>query len=140
MVGGYEHVFVFAPSGSGKTNALVVPNLLQWNGSCIVQDFKLTLFNLTSKFRQIHGQQCFVWNPATRDGMTHAYNPLDFVSKDKILRIDDLQKIAHILIPDKPNQDPIWTAQPRTLFVALCLYFLDTEDRPKTIGEVVAYH
>lgn len=125
-VNGFEHVFVFAPSGSGKSTALVIPNLLTWNGSCITMDVKLSLFQLTSKFRAQHGQQCFLWNPGTRDGHTHAYNPFDFVSQDKALRIDDLQKLAHIFIPDNPKQDPIWTAQPRVLFIALALYLLDT--------------
>ena len=135
-IDGFEHVFVFAPSGSGKSTALVIPNLLTWDGSCIVQDVKLTLFQLTSRYRASHGQDCYVWNPGTRDGYTHCYNPLDWVNPDPILRIDDLQKIAHSFIPDHPKQDPIWTTQPRMLFVALALYLLDTKDCPKTLGEL----
>lgn len=134
-VGGFEHVFVFAPTGSGKSASIVIPNLFEWNGSCIIQDVKLSLFELTSGFRQKYGQACFVWNPGAHDCRTHCYNPLDFVNEDHLLRIDDLQKIAHILIPDNSDK-PIWSAQPRNLFVALALYLIDTDDRPTTIGEI----
>ncbi len=137
-VGGYEHVFVFWPSGSGKTNALAIPNLLNWHGSCIVNDVKLTLFEKTAGFRASCGQKCFVWNPAATDGRTHCYNPLDSVSRDKSKRIDGLQKIANIFIPDSQTQrEPIWTAIPRSLFVALALYLMDTPALPCTIGEIV---
>ena len=137
-VSGFEHVFVFAPSGSGKTNALVTPNLFAWEGSCIVQDIKLSLFKITSGYReQVLKQKCFIWNPGSRHRQTHAYNPIDAISRDPFLRTDDLQKIANILIPDNPKQDPIWTAQPRQLFVAILLYLLDTPSRPATLGEMV---
>ncbi len=136
-VSGYEHVFVFSPSGSGKTTSLVIPNLLNWDGSCVVTDVKMTLFETTALFRQKHGQQCFLWNPGTRDGKTHAYNPLDWISQDKALRIDDLQKIALTFIPDKPNTDPIWTAEPRVLFVALALYLIDTPSENASIGAII---
>jgi len=136
-VGGYEHVFVFSPSGSGKTTSLVIPNLLNWDGSCVVTDVKMTLFETTAFFRQSHGQQCFLWNPGTRDGKTHVYNPLDWISKDKALRIDDLQKLALTFIPDKPNTDPIWTAEPRVLFVALALYLLDVPGEKASIGAII---
>ena len=136
-VSGFEHIFVFAPSGSGKSTSLVIPNLLNWNGSCVTLDVKMTLFQLTAKFRQKHGHQCFLWNPGTRDGNTHAYNPLDWISSDKALRIDDLQKIANILIPDNPKIDPIWVVQPRLLFVAITLYLLDTQESEVSIGSII---
>ena len=138
MSGGYEHIFIFWPSGSGKTNSLAIPNLLNWPGSCIVNDVKLSLFGITSKYRQKHGQQCYVWNPVALDCKTHRYNPLDVVSRDKLFRIDGLQKIANTFIPQTSAQkEPIWTAIPQALFVALGLYLMDTPERPCTIGEMV---
>ena len=42
---GYEHVTVFAPTGTGKTTGITVPNLLDWHESCVVSDIKLQLLN-----------------------------------------------------------------------------------------------
>ncbi len=136
-VDGFEHVFVFAPSGSGKTESIAMSTLFTDDSSMVVQDPKGTLKDKTSAYRQKHGHACFVWALGARDRKSHAYNPMDFVSKDKILRIDDLQKIATIFIPDNPKIDPIWTTQPRELFVAIALYLLDTTNKVKTIGEMV---
>ena len=82
--------------------------------------------------RERYAQACFLWHPAAQDGKTHHYNPLSLIHRDKLLRIDQIQKIAHIFIPNNPKQDPIWTVQPRVLFVALILFLLDTPERPCT--------
>lgn len=37
MLDGYEHVILFAPTGTGKTTSITIPNLLQWHESCIVK-------------------------------------------------------------------------------------------------------
>lgn len=137
ILDGFEHVILFAPTGTGKTTALTIPNLLFWEGSCIASDIKLTLFEHTSKYRQQMGHQVFLWNPGSPDGLTHCYNPLDVISDNPYTRIDEIQKIAAIFIPDNPKSEPIWQAQSRFLFVALVLYILDTPHLPKTIGEVV---
>lgn len=135
--GGFEHVFVFAPSGSGKTESIAMSNLLAEDSSMVVQDPKGTLKDRTSAYRQKHGHACYVWALGGRDRKSHAFNPIDFVSRDLILRIDDLQKMANIFIPDDPKIDKIWTTQPRELFVAILLYLLDTPNKVKTLGEMV---
>lgn len=136
-MGGHEHVIVFAPSGSGKTRGISIPNLLTWQDSVICNDVKLELHKETSNFRQKHGQKCYLWNPGSIDGNTHRYNPLDLIRDNKVTRVDDAQKIASIFIPDNPRTDPIWYTLPRTLFVALILYVLDTKELPKTIGAIM---
>lgn len=133
-IGGHEHVIVFAPSGSGKTRGISIPNLLTWQDSVICNDIKLELYKTTSGFREKHGQKCYLWNPGNQDGKTHRYNPLDLISDNKTTRVDDAQKIASIFIPDNPRTDPIWYTLPRTRFVALILYVLDTPDIPNTMA------
>lgn len=136
-VGGYEHIIIFAPTGLGKTLAYMVPNLLYWQGSAVVSDIKSQLFDLTSKYRQSIGQDVYKFSPASPDGQSHCYNPLDIISQNPHTRIDDIQKIAAIFIPDNPKSEPIWQVQSRFLFVALVLYVLDTPGYQKTITEVV---
>ncbi len=134
---GYEHLIVFAPTGTGKTTTMTMMNLLTWKESCIVSDIKLQLFSTTSKYRQSIGNKVFLWNPGSREGISHCYNPLDVIVDNRLTRIDEIQKIANILIPDNPKSEPIWQVQSRFLFVALTLYVLDTPNILKTIGSVV---
>src|SRR5690606_2717940 len=48
---GKEHVFVFAPTRSGKGVGLVIPTLLTWRGSVLVLDIKGENWKLTSGWR-----------------------------------------------------------------------------------------
>lgn len=134
---GFEHVLVFAPTGSGKTRSIGIPNLFNYPYSVVCNDVKLTLFQATSGYRkQVLGQQCYCWAPAHETQLTHAYNPLSLISNDKIQRLTDIQRIAHILIPDNKKADPIWQQASRKLFKIAVLYLLDTPERPTTLGEI----
>ena len=134
---GAEHVLVFAPSGSGKTRSIAIPNLFNYPGSIVCNDVKLTLFETTSGYREkVLGHTCYCWAPAHPERKTHRFNPLDLISKDKIQRITDIQRIAHILIPDNPKADPIWPRASRKVLKALILFLLDTPRRPTTLGEI----
>lgn len=137
-VPGYEHGMVFGPSGSGKTAALSILNLLWWTGSLICNDLKHELYRLTSHFRHhILKQAVYRYAPGDPEGLTHCFNPLDFISQNPLTRIDDIQKLALIFIPEQPHTAPIWAAQSRLLFMALILYVLDTESLPNTLATVL---
>ncbi|RAP36665.1 hypothetical protein B1207_07635 [Legionella quinlivanii] len=134
---GFEHVLVFAPSGSGKTRSIAIPNLFNYPYSVVCNDVKLTLFETTSGYRQkVLGHECFCFAPTHPEGRTHRFNPLSSISKDVNHRMTDIQRTAHILIPDNPKGDVIWTQASRKLFKCLTLYLLDTPERPTTLGEM----
>lgn len=134
---GFEHVLVFAPTGSGKTRSIGIPNLFHYPFSVVCNDVKLTLFKTTSGYRKrVLGHRCFCWAPADENRLTHCYNPLSLISDDKIQRLTDIQRIAHILMPDNKKSDPIWQQASRKLFKVAVLYLLDTPDRPTTLGEI----
>lgn len=134
---GFEHVLVFAPSGSGKTRSISIPNLFNYPFSVVCNDVKFTLFETTSGYREkVLGHKCYCWALANTESITHRFNPLSFISEDTMLRMIDIQRIAHIMIPDNPKEAPIWTKAPRKLFKALLLYLLDTPDKPTTLGEI----
>ena len=133
---GFEHVLVFAPSGSGKTRSIAIPNLLNYPYSVVCNDVKFTLFETTSGFRQNQlGNTCYCFAPSRQTGVTHRYNPLDFITSDKQHRMTDIQRMAHIFIPDN-QKDPIWGQTSRQLFKALILFLLDSPDRQTTFGEM----
>lgn len=121
IAGGFEHALCFAPTRSGKGVGIVIPNLLNWPGSALVHDIKGENFERTSGFRSQHGQKVYFWNPGDPEGRTHCYNPLEFISDKPGRRIDDIQKIAHLILPEQE----FWTQEARTLFVGLCLHLIE---------------
>lgn len=132
----YPHVMLAAPTGSGKGVGVVIPNLLNWNHSVIVLDIKKENWEITAGFRAAHGHDVYLFDPASPQRMTHRWNPLAYIREDTSLRVDDIQKIAHILFPDIAGTDPIWTASCRSLFLGLVLYLLETPGKPVTLGQV----
>jgi type IV secretion system protein VirD4 len=130
---GYQHALLFAPTGSGKGVGFVIPNLLFWDESVFVHDIKLENYELTSGYREKIGQKVYLWNPASPDGVTHCYNPLDWVSLKPGQMVDDVQKISSLLLPE---QD-FWVNEARSLFVGIVLSFFAQEGKLRSFGEVV---
>ncbi|MGN7661248.1 MAG: type IV secretory system conjugative DNA transfer family protein [Anaplasma sp.] len=130
---GYQHALLFAPTGSGKGVGFVIPNLLFWEDSLVVHDIKLENYDLTSGWRKKIGQEVYVWNPAQPDGISHCYNPLDWISTKPGQMVDDVQKIANLIMPE---QD-FWYNEARSLFVGVVLYLVAVPEKVKSFGEVV---
>jgi type IV secretion system protein VirD4 len=128
-----QHALLFAPTGSGKGVGFVIPNCLCWEGSLVVHDTKLENFEKTSGWRAKMGQKCYVWAPADPDGHTHCYNPMDWISLKPGQMVDDVQKMANLILP---KQD-FWENEARTLFVGIVLYLLSVPEKMKSFGEVV---
>jgi len=140
---GAQHVLMSAPTRSGKGVGIVIPNLIHWTDSVVVLDIKQENWNITSRYRaKLLKQGCFLFNPAAADGRSHRYNPLAYIERSNLgKRMDDVQKIAAMLFPDKEGTDVIWTATPRALFTGIVSFLLDlegeTEAPPVTLGQVL---
>lgn len=129
---GFSHALLFAPTGSGKGVGFVIPNLLFWEDSVVVHDIKLENYDVTSGWRAKNSQEVFVWEPANPDGLTHCYNPIDWVSAKPGQMVDDVQKIANLIMPEKD----FWYNEARSLFLAVVLYLLADPSKIKSFGEV----
>lgn len=130
---GFQHALLFAPTGSGKGVGFVIPNLLFWQDSVVVHDIKLENHQLTSGWREAQGQECYVWEPSNPDGITHCYNPIDWISTKPGQMVDDVQKISNLIMPEKD----FWNNEARSLFVGVVLYLLADPTKVKSFGEVV---
>lgn len=131
---GYQHILLFAPTGSGKGVGFVIPNLLFWKDSVIVHDIKLENYELTSGWRKKYfKQKVFLWNPADPDGISHCYNPMDWISAKPGQMVDDVQKICNFLLPEQE----FWQNEARALLTGIMLYLLADDNKPATLGEVV---
>jgi type IV secretion system protein VirD4 len=130
----FQHVLLFAPTGSGKGVGFVIPNLLFWEDSLICHDIKLENYELTSGYRnKFLGQSCYVWNPADPDGNTHCYNPLDWISEKPGQMVDDAQKICSLILPEQE----FWMNEARSLLLGVILYLCADPNKITSFGEVV---
>jgi type IV secretion system protein VirD4 len=134
---GQQGMVVSAPPRSDKGTAIVIPNLLFFRDSVICLDVKLENWTITAGYRARMGQACYLFNPLAEDGNTACWNPLSYVSKDKNLRISDVQRIGATLYPEIPGTDPFWSAGARSYFLGVTLYVLETPSLPPTPGEVL---
>jgi type IV secretion system protein VirD4 len=122
-------ILLLAPHGSGKGVAFVIPNLLSFEGSTIVHDIKGENYQLTKNYRSSIGHKIFLWSPLKKN---HRYNPFDFLNPDPDYLVNDIQKIADLLI----KGDDSWSYQAKNLFLALTLYLRIVKSKACTIGEI----
>lgn len=130
----FQHCLLFAPTGSGKGVGFVIPNLLFWDESVIVHDIKLENYEKTSGYRfKVLKQKVFLWNPADQQGITHCYNPMDWVARDAGGLVDDVMKITKFLLP----KEDFWVNEARALTQGLMLYLYADKNKQKSLGETL---
>lgn len=136
-----NNIFIFAMPGGGKTYTVVLPNLLQMNGSYIVVDPSGELLTATGKMFEEAGYAVKVLNTFN---MKHSnrYNPLANISTD-----NDVKKVVDCFVRStgnvKSSDGDFWT-NAETMLVTACVYYLrDFELNPlkrnfSTIYEMIA--
>jgi type IV secretion system protein VirD4 len=130
----FQHILLFAPTGSGKGVGFVIPNLLFWEESVVCHDIKMENYELTSGYRSAKMKQpCFVWNPADPNGISHCYNPLDWLSEKPGQLVDDVQKICNLILPEQE----FWQNEARSLLLGVILYLVAVPEKITSFGEVV---
>jgi len=124
--GGQQFVSLGAPTRSGKGVAIVIPNLLSYRNSCVVQDIKQECFDYTSLYREkILGQEVFLFNPFDR--RTHRYNPLGYIDWNGNNVDASLMDFGNILFPleGAGEKDSFFVSQAQNLFIGLCYLWHD---------------
>jgi len=129
----FQHVLLFAPTGSGKGVGFVIPNLLFWDQSVVCHDIKMENHDLCSGYRRKLGQEVYLWNPADPDGISHCYNPLDWISEKPGQMVDDVQKICNLILPEQE----FWQNEARSLMLGVILYLVAVPEKVNSFGEVV---
>ena len=135
--GGYQFVLLAAPTRSGKGVGVVIPNCLNYSDSLVVLDIKLENYRITSGFRKACGQEVYLFCPFDRDGRSHRYNPLSYISDDPAFRMGDIDSIANALYPDTNPSEKFWSEQAKDLFRGMALFVLETPEIPHTLGEIL---
>jgi type IV secretion system protein VirD4 len=115
------HTCVVAPTGVGKGVSCVIPFLLTNRDSCVVVDFKGELARLTAAARRKMGHRCILLDPyRTVTEEPDSFNPLDFISPESELAIDDCRDVAEALVVRTGQEkDPFWNDAAETWLTAM---------------------
>ncbi len=136
--GGQVGAVVVAPPRSGKGIGPIICNMLNFNGSIICVDIRGETYDATSGFRDQYGE-VFRIAPLEASGRTHCYNPFDFLSSDRSIRISQIQTMSNILIPTPEKVDPMWSSEARDILEGVILFLYSTQDERVTIGQVARF-
>ena len=120
---GPEHILAFAPTRSGKGVGIILPTLLSWDQSVLVNDIKGECWHFTSGWRsQALGQRCIKFDPASADSAR--FNPLMEIRLDHNL-VKDVQNIATMIVdPDGKGLNDHWAKTGFDLMTGIVLFVL----------------
>lgn len=119
---GHESLITIGGAGSGKSQCQVIPNLLTFPGSAIVLDVKGELWETTAGYRQTHFGPVYKFQPTSKTGETHRYNPFDFISTDPGQASEDCAIFSHQVVVENPNaKEPYWENRARDYLWAYAL-------------------
>ena len=136
---GNESLITIGGPGTGKTQAQVLPNLLNYPGSAFVLDVKDELWRLTAGRRTEFGP-VYRFAPTDPTGSTHAYNPFDMIARDADQAAIDCQTLAYQLILEKPDlKDPYWENRGRDYLWTFALAIaLANAPKDRTLQQLAA--
>lgn len=120
-----SHAIVVGPPASGKTESIVIPNLIEWSGSFIAIDFKGTLYERTAKIRAAQGDAVYLLAPGFQE--SHTYNPLDLLRAPPF-RITDIQALATLIVPTGDGKEVHWNRGAQRLLSGLVGYVLESSE------------
>lgn len=130
---GQQFVMLAAPPGTGKGVGEVIPNLLSYPDSMVVNDPKFENWDITSGFRKAAGHKVYRFSPERLE--THRWNPLASISRDHLYRLGEIRTMASVLfVSDNPkNQE--WYNKAGNVFTAVLLYLMETPGMPCTLPQ-----
>lgn len=142
-----RHVLTVAPNRSGKGTTLIIPNLLNYAGSCLVIDPKGENAYLTAPQRRKLGQKTIILDPwgevNRRYGQktgeletVSCFNPLSILDPCASSYADDLAYLADALIISQSKSDPFFDESARELVAGLMAYAVEKYGKHATIDHV----
>jgi type IV secretion system protein VirD4 len=113
-------VLLFAPTRAGKGYSVVVPNLLDRDGSIIVTDIKGENHAITARARGAKGK---VWTlDVMNPDLSNSFNPLDMIQLGTWHEADDAKQIADLMVVPDERGGEHWDEKARTLLATIILF------------------
>jgi type IV secretion system protein VirD4 len=122
---GPEHIAAIAPTRSGKGVGLVVPTLLSWPHSVVVNDMKGELWALTAGWRHRDaGNIVLKFDPTSETGNCR-FNPLEEVRLGTQKEIADVQNLVNMLVdPHGKGLNDHWAKTAHAFLTGVVLHRL----------------
>ncbi len=133
---GPEHIGAIAPTRSGKGVGLVLPTLLSYPHSCVVNDMKGELWGQTSGWRKEHAKNIVVkFDPAAAEG-SGCFNPLNEIRINGIHAVGDTQNLVTMIVdPDGKGLNDHWAKTSHALLAGLVLHILHKKWEERDFGQ-----
>ena len=135
---GPEHIGAIAPTRSGKGVGLVLPTLLTYPHSCVVNDMKGELWGQTAGWRKDYAKNVVIkFDPAASEG-SGRFNPLNEIRLDTIHAVADTQNLVTMIVdPDGKGLNDHWAKTSHALLTGLVLHILHKTWEKRDMGEEV---
>lgn len=147
---GEGHCMVYAPTRSGKTRNLVIPNILNYYSSMLITDIKGELWNVTSgACRSVQKNKIYRLDPAglknSTHGKAHRFNPLSLIivawksgrHSDVIFEAKDIAK-QFLPEPKVEGENSYFPKGSRKVMVFAIIYLVVTSEKEVNLTMVVA--
>jgi len=133
---GPEHIGAIAPTRSGKGVGLVLPTLLSYPHSCVVNDMKGELWGQTAGWRKEHaGNIVIKFDPAADEG-SGRFNPLNEIRIDSSHAVGDTQNLVTMIVdPDGRGLNDHWAKTSHALLTGLVLHILHQQWQARDLGQ-----
>lgn len=135
-----ESLLSVGAPGTGKSQGLVMPNLLSYPGSAIVLDVKADeLWNATAAYRQANFGPVYRFAPTDQSGRTHRFNPFDFIADTPLQAPVDCEVFGYQIIANNPKlHDPYWENKGRDFLWAFAMLLALAKTKSRRVMENLA--
>jgi Type IV secretory system Conjugative DNA transfer len=123
---GDQSLVTIAPPGAGKTRGFVFPNLRDFRGSVLVLDVKGECYAATAKHRRGFSD-VYLFAPEEPGETGHRFNPLQFLSRDPRLMLEDARVLADVMVMSSGGDARFFDDRARDLLVSILVLLLDRE-------------
>jgi type IV secretion system protein VirD4 len=140
--GGGSHVAVYAPTESGKSVSISIPNAFAWPGSLVVLDVKGEVFEKTAGHRAAMGQKIYRFDPASDDECSHRWDPFASIDRHSHRRFRQISRQANMLFPEmntvgsSANNGKFWDDAGRQAFTAVATILAESLSEDLTMEEM----
>lgn len=113
------HILTIAPTRTGKGVSAVIPNLMLYDGSMVVNDVKGENYAITANWRRQRGQRVLRFAPFEND--TDFWNPFDLID-DGDDAWEDVRTFAELILPERAGGGEFWNSEARNLLAGVILH------------------